>query len=159
MYGSDGEPLVALDRRPVGTAVRDAGATSATPLPAPIAENGVIERGPRVSRGGYHLGDETDADGTMDPHVFQFVYRRYQPQIAQCWSTASRTGTVSGVIVVRVRIAEENGHVRSTRIISDSTGNAGLQACVQNTIRTWRYPQPEGGDVEVDYPLRFGGAR
>jgi hypothetical protein len=49
--------------------------------------------------------------------------------------------------------------VSRTRIVSDSTHNAGLQACVQNAIRAWRYPRPEGGDVEVDYPLRFGGAR
>jgi hypothetical protein len=27
---------------------------------------------------------------------------------------------------------------------------------VQNAIRGWRYPRPDGGDVEVDYPLRFG---
>jgi hypothetical protein len=49
-----------------------------------------------------------------------------------------------------------DGHVVRTRIISDSTHDAGLQACVQNAIRGWRYPRPDGGDVEVDYPLRFG---
>ncbi len=149
--GPDGQPLVRLDRTGAPDAAAPAG-------PAP-AENGVIERGPRTSQGGFRQGEETDATGTMDPAAFQFVYRHYQSQIASCWSSASRGADVSGVMVVRVRIAEADGHVSRTRIVSDSTHNAGLQACVQNAIRAWRYPRPEGGDVEVDYPLRFGGAR
>ncbi len=161
VLGADGQPLVQLSR---------GGATPAptpTPTPAnpavnpatntpPPAENGVVERGPRTSAGGYRPGDETDATGTMDPQAFQFVYRHYQSQIAACWSSASRAHEVSGVMVVRVRVGEADGHVVRTRIISDSTHDAGLQACVQNAIRGWRYPRPDGGDVEVDYPLRFG---
>lgn len=149
--GPDGEPLVRLDRT--------GGADAAAPSGPPPAENGVIERGPRTSQGGFREGDETDATGTMDPAAFQFVYRHYQSQIASCWSSASRGTEISGVMVVRVRIAEADGHVSRTRIVSDSTRSATLQACVQNAIRAWRYPAPEGGDVEVDYPLRFGGAR
>ncbi|MFO0606725.1 MAG: AgmX/PglI C-terminal domain-containing protein [Polyangiales bacterium] len=151
--GPDGEPLVRVDRTGTG-----AGADAAVaPSGEPAAENGVIERGPRTSQGGFREGDETDATGTMDPAAFSFVYRHYQSQIASCWSSVSRGSTVSGVMVVRVRVAEADGRVSRTRVISDSTHNAALQACVQNNIRTWRYPQPEGGDVEVDYPLRFGG--
>ncbi len=157
VYGADGQPLVQLTRG------ADAGAAPSSPATAsntpPPAENGVIERGPRTSSGGYHMGDETDATGRMDPQAFQFVYRHYQSQIAACWATASRTHEVSGVTVVRVRVAEADGHVSRTRIISDSTHDAGLQACVQNAMRGWRYPRPEGGDVEVDYPLRFGSTR
>jgi len=149
--GPDGEPLVRVDRT--------GGADAAAPSPPAPAENGVVERGPRTSRGGFREGEETDATGTMDPAAFQFVYRHYQSQIASCWSSASRGTEVSGVMVVRVRIAEADGHVSRTRVVSDSTRNATLQACVQNAIRAWRYPRPEGGDVEVDYPLRFGGAR
>jgi TonB family protein len=167
-YGADGRPVRVLPQAP-----RDAGSpTTATAQDAsagaggsstnvasntnPPAENGVIERGPRSSVGGYRMGDETDATGHMeDPHVFTFVYRHYASQIAACHSTASRNRSVSGITVVRVRIGQD-GHVSRTRVISDSTHDAELQACVQNAIRGWRYPQPIDGDVEVDYPLRFG---
>lgn len=152
----DGQPLARLDRTRPAAGAPGADAAAAA-LPAP-AEDGVVERGPRSSRGGFREGEETDATGTMDPQAFRFVYRHYQSQIASCWSSVSRGTTVSGVMVVRVRIAEADGRVSRTRVVSDSTGNAALQACVQNNIRTWRYPRPEGGDVEVDYPLRFGGA-
>ncbi len=104
------------------------------------------------------MGEETDATGTMDPAAFSFVYRHHQPQIATCYSSASRTQTVAGVIVVRVRIGED-GHVRRTRVISDTARIPSLTQCVQTEIARWRYPQPEGGEVEVDYPLRFGGGR
>jgi TonB family protein len=130
------------------------------PTPAlPAEPGGVRERVPGTSAGsGYRLGDETDATGHMDPAAFRFVYNHYQSQIASCYSNASRYDTVSGVIVMRVRIGE-NGHVRSTRIISDSAHNTGLTRCVQNSVQSWRYPQPEGGEVEVDYPMRFGSGR
>lgn len=93
----------------------------------------------------------------MDPAAFRYVYSHYQSEIANCYSTASRNEAVSGVLVVRVRIGED-GHVRSTQIMSDSVHNVALTRCVQTRVQSWRYPQPEGGEVEVDYPMRFGAA-
>ena len=125
-------------------------------MPA-AAENGVIERGPRVTTGGFHLGEETDATGTMDPRVFSFVYNQKRAQISACYSSSSRSRAVSGVIVLRVRINRQ-GLVGSTRVISDSVRVPELTQCVQTAVRSWRYPQPEGGEVEVDYPMRFGAS-
>jgi TonB family protein len=143
-----------------------AGSSSGTPggttgtaggtVPA-AAENGVIERGPRVTTGGFHLGEETDATGTMDPRVFSFVYNQKRAQISACYSSSSRSRAVSGVIVLRVRINRQ-GLVGSTRVISDSVRVPELTQCVQTAVRSWRYPQPEGGEVEVDYPMRFGAS-
>jgi TonB family protein len=139
-----------------------AGAPGGTPGTAggttpSAAENGVIERGPRVTTGGFHLGEETDATGTMDPRVFSFVYNQKRAQISACYSSSSRSRAVSGVIVLRVRINRQ-GLVGSTRVISDSVRVPELTQCVQTAVRSWRYPQPEGGEVEVDYPMRFGAS-
>ncbi|MEZ4394841.1 MAG: TonB family protein [Polyangiales bacterium] len=117
----------------------------------------MIERGPRVSTGGFHLGDETDATGTMDPRVFSYVYNHYKAQISACYSSASRARSLSGVIVLRVRIGT-SGRVSSTRVISDSVRSPELTQCVQTAVRAWAYPEPEGGEVEVDYPMRFGSS-
>lgn len=141
-----------------GEAANNPGASAGTAGSAPpAAENGVIERGPRVTRGGFHLGEETDATGTMDPRVFGFVYNQKRAQISACYSSASRSRAVSGVIVLRVRISTQ-GLVGSTRVISDSVRVPELTQCVQTAVRSWRYPQPEGGEVEVDYPMRFGSS-
>jgi hypothetical protein len=114
-------------------------------------------RGPRgPSAGGYAEGEATDATGTLSPSAFTFVYRHYRSQISSCHSSVTRGGQdVSGIIRVRVRIGVD-GHVVRTRILENSTRNEALATCVQERIRTWRYPAPEGGEVEVDYPLGFG---
>jgi len=131
-------------------------ATATAAAPSTPDPGGVRERVPGTSSGGVRLGDETDATGRMeDPAAFRFVYNHYRSQIASCYSNATRSSELSGVIVLRVRIGED-GHVRSSRVISDSVHSAPLTQCVQNSVRTWRYPQPQGGDVEVDYPMRFG---
>lgn len=132
--------------------------TPSAPLPA--EPGGVRERVPGTPAGsGFRLGDETDATGHMDPAAFRFVYDHYRSQIASCYSNATRNDTpVSGVIVMRVRIGED-GHVRSTRVISDSARTPALTRCVQTSVQSWRYPRPEGGEVEVDYPMRFGSSR
>jgi hypothetical protein len=114
---------------------------------------GLQPRGPSV--GGYVQGDETDATGTMDPRVFSFVYRHYRSQIASCHSMVSRGQEVVGTMRVRVRLGTD-GHVVRTRVLSNTTHNEMLATCVQNQVRTWRYPQPEGGEVEFDYNFGFG---
>jgi len=145
-----------------GTAAAAPDPAAPTPAPTPgtaaAGPDGLVERGPRTSQGGYTQGEETDATGRMDPTAFTYVYRHYSPQISACYSSASRNRVVNGVVVMRVRIAE-NGSVRRTRVVSDTVRVPELVECLQNSVRTWRYPQPEGGEVEVDYPMRFGSAR
>ncbi|MDB4931029.1 MAG: serine/threonine protein kinase [Myxococcaceae bacterium] len=136
-----------------------------TPPPSPPPDgtfgvSGTVtarDAGPPQAATGYRLGDATEATGHMDPAAFRSVYNRYQAQIANCHSSASRNEAVSGVLVVRVRIGVD-GSVRNTRIISDSAHSPALTRCVQTSVQSWRYPQPEGGEVEVDYPMRFGPA-
>jgi len=162
-------PSTPTPSTPTGSAATPTSPTGADPAPAspttpsaplPAEPGGVRERVPGTPAGsGFRLGDETDATGHMDPAAFRFVYDHYRSQIASCYSNATRNDTpVSGVIVMRVRIGED-GHVRSTRIISDSARTPALTRCVQTSVQSWRYPRPEGGEVEVDYPMRFGSSR
>lgn len=117
-------------------------------------ETGTLRpRGPSI--GGYVEGEETDATGRMDPRVFTFVYRHYRSQIASCHSMVSRGQEVVGTMRIRVRLGTD-GRVVRTRVLSNTTQNEALANCVQNQIRTWRYPQPEGGEVEFDYNFGFG---
>ena len=157
-------PATTADRVPDEAAatvpsVHDAGRSAPTETAAvPGDPPGLHEHIPGTpSNGGFRPGDATDATGHMDPAAFRFVYQHYHSQIASCYANASRNDPRAGVIVVRVRVGED-GHVRNTRVISDSVHDATLTRCVQTSIQSWRYPQPEGGDVEVDYPLRFGSS-
>jgi hypothetical protein len=92
----------------------------------------------------------------MDPSVFSYIYRHYRSQISSCHSIVTRNGQeIVGTMRVRVRLGTD-GHVTRTRVLSNTTNNDTLSTCVQNAIHTWRYPQPEGGEVEFDYNFGFG---
>lgn len=115
-------------------------------------------RGPHAPVvGGYSEGDTTDATGTMaDPGAFTFVYRFHRSQIGACHATVTRNGqSVIGRIRVRMRLGT-NGHVTRTTILENTTNNAQLAQCVQDRIRSWAYPAPEGGEVDFEYNLAFG---
>jgi len=113
--------------------------------------------GPRApAQNGYVEGEATDATGTLDPAAFTFVYRHFRTQISSCHSSVTRGGqTVAGILRVRVRIGTD-GHVVRTSVAENTTNSAVLATCVQNQIRTWRYPSPEGGEVEMEYRFGFG---
>lgn len=113
--------------------------------------------GPRApAQSGFVEGEATDATGSLDPAAFTFVYRHFRTQILSCHSMVTRGGqTVAGIMRVRVRIGT-NGHVVRTSVAENTTNSAPLATCVQNQIRTWRYPSPEGGEVEMEYRLGFG---
>jgi hypothetical protein len=113
----------------------------------------ISPHGPSV--GGYVQGEATDATGTMDPSVFSYVYRHYRPQVGACQSMVSRNASVVGTMRVRVRLGVD-GHVVRTSVLSNTTNNQELATCVQNSIHSWAYPRPEGGEVEFDYNFGFG---
>ncbi len=135
---------------PRGSTVADAGTVSVRPPTVVHPPAG------RASGTGPRAGDETEVAGRMDPRVFGFVYQHYVPQVTACYVNATRTREVSGVILLRVRIGTD-GRVTRTRALSDTTGSQQLSTCVQNVVHGWRFPPPQGGVVDVDYPLRFGG--
>ncbi|MEI8259162.1 MAG: AgmX/PglI C-terminal domain-containing protein, partial [Deltaproteobacteria bacterium] len=72
-----------------------------------------------------------------------------------CQSMVTRNTPIVGTMRVRVRLGLD-GHVSRTRVMSNSTNNTELATCIQNSIRTWAYPRPEGGEVEFDYNFGFG---
>lgn len=143
-----------------GSAANAAGASADPPLEIGSGSEpdlGGIRgpRGPVV--GGYSEGDTTDATGTMsDPTAFTFVYRFHRAQIGACHESVTRSGqSVVGRIRVRMRLGT-NGHVVRTTILENTTRNAPLAQCVQDRIRSWAYPAPEGGEVDFEYNLAFG---
>jgi outer membrane biosynthesis protein TonB len=92
----------------------------------------------------------------MDPAVFSYVYRHFRSQIAACHSAATRSGAeVAGTMRVRVRLGTD-GHVARTRVVSNTTGSEDLARCVEEDVRRWTYPRPEGGEVEFEYNFAFG---
>jgi hypothetical protein len=48
-----------------------------------------------------------------------------------------------------------NGGVGSARQVSSTLGSVAVSTCILREIRTWRFPNPVGGSVQVRYPFVF----
>jgi hypothetical protein len=51
---------------------------------------------------------------------------------------------------------DRQGRVTSSRIGSSTLHNGRVEGCMVRQIRRWRFPQPDGGEVDVDFPFIFG---
>lgn len=101
--------------------------------------------------------DEPDVpEGQLDTRAVIFVVRHYLPQVRACYERQLRNEPqLRGQITMRFAVGA-GGRVVSTEVVVNSTGSDALAACVSANLRTWRFPEPEGGAVAFEYPFRFG---
>ncbi|MBI2896492.1 MAG: TonB family protein [Deltaproteobacteria bacterium] len=102
--------------------------------------------------------DEPEApDGQLDTRAVIFVVRHFLPQVRSCYERQLRNEPeLRGQVTVRFTIGA-GGRVTDAQSVFNSTGSDQLAGCVAATVRTWRFPEPEGGPVAFEYPFRFGG--
>jgi len=133
-------------RQPQGTSVLRALATGAL-------------GGPRVVdhvRGRVELLEVAGDGGTYDPAIVQRMVRRRLRAVQRCFERELRVNPeVQGELTVKFSLLER-GSVSHARVEANSTGNAGVAACVLGTVRRFRFnPGPEDGAVEFTLRFRF----
>ncbi len=133
-----------------GAVAGDSGRSGAPSPRAPIHRRPV--RVPIVRAGGHRVR------GALDPVVIQRVVRSRMPVIRACYEHALRLDpTLAGTAVIGFTI-DASGKV--SRVLVTGIDHT-VAACLEQAIRTMRFPAPAGGGVvEVRYPFRFqpGGA-
>lgn len=101
-------------------------------------------------------GDPEVPEGALDTRAVIFVVRHYLPQVRACYERQLRNEPeLHGQITMRFTVGA-GGRVVDTDVVVNSTGSDPLAACVSSNLRTWRFPEPEGGAVAFEYPFRFG---
>ena len=82
--------------------------------------------------------------------------RGHLPQIRRCFQQGTkRRPDLSGRIEVRLRIAP-SGEVADASVVSSTMGDEGVERCVAERARTWRFPAFGDGLVRrVHYPWTF----
>ena len=94
--------------------------------------------------------------GYLSPEQIMRVVRRNQAAVRYCYENElQRQPSLSGRIVIHWRIAR-SGSVSSARVGSTTMRNARVEGCIVRQVRRWRFPQPDGGEVDVDFPFIFG---
>ena len=140
---------------PAGQANANAGAAGGagqTP-PAPGAAGGQAGGAAEPAA----VPDEPEGpEGQLDTRAVIYVVRHYLPQVRACYERQLRNQPeLHGQITMRFTVGA-GGRVTSTSVVSNSTGSDALATCVASNLRSWRFPEPEGGPVAFEYPFRFG---
>jgi len=93
--------------------------------------------------------------GILDRGAIQKVVNAHMAAIQRCYEVQLlKSPGLAGKIVFDWVIAT-SGSVSSARQVSSSMQSPGVATCILSQIRTWRFPQPVGGSVQVRYPFVF----
>jgi len=93
--------------------------------------------------------------GVLDRGAIQKVVNAHMSQIQRCYEVQLlKNPGLSGKIVFDWVISPSGG-VSSARQVSSSLASPMVSTCILALIRTWRFPQPVGGAVQVRYPFVF----
>lgn len=84
------------------------------------------------------------------------VVRRHRNEIRACYERAlQRDKSLAGQIKIHFKISA-TGAVFMTNIKSSTMKNKSVEQCVQNKVRHWVFPEPQGCSmVNVTYPFNF----
>jgi TonB family protein len=93
--------------------------------------------------------------GQLSKELIDKEVRRHRPQIGFCYNKElTRNPNLSGKVSLSWIISLD-GSVKSAKVKSSSLGNSNAESCMVRALQNWRFPKPEGGVVEVEYPFVF----
>jgi TonB family protein len=88
------------------------------------------------------------------------VIAQHEGETRLCYERALSRDPATGEGTVRIGfIIDPEGHVTSTEVLHDELANADVARCVADRLKTWRFPKPRGGSVQVRYPFVFRQSR
>lgn len=112
-------------------------------------------KGPKEKKVSVKTGKAT-VKGQLSKELIDREVRRHRAQITFCYNKQLvRFPNLKGKVVLRWIIAMD-GSVRSPKVKSSSLGNKDAESCMVRALGGWRFPKPQGGVVQVDYPFFFG---
>lgn len=96
-----------------------------------------------------------EVDGSLDGESIAKVVRARLRSIQDCYEKElKRDASLSGKIEIEFTIGS-GGDVEEARVSNNKMGSAAVGDCIVSRVRRWRFPQPGGGRVTVNYPFIF----
>jgi hypothetical protein len=95
-------------------------------------------------------------NGYLSPEQINRVVRARSAVLRFCYeSELQRQPGLRGRIVIDWRI-DLQGHVSRASVASSTMGNPRVEGCLVRQVRSFVFPHPDGGEVQVAYPFLFG---
>jgi hypothetical protein len=102
----------------------------------------------------HSLSSDAVVEGGLDPNEIAAVIQRHESEIRACYEKGLRSQPdLKGRLSMKFLIGSR-GQVTAASISSSSLNHTGVETCIQARLRSWPFPQPEGGvTVKVSYPF------
>jgi hypothetical protein len=93
--------------------------------------------------------------GGMSREEVRKVIDQHMDEVSYCYETAlMEDPSIMGKMAFEWRILLD-GRVGEVRIKSSSIRSDQLHSCIRGSIKSWKFPKPQGAEVEVSYPFIF----
>jgi TonB family protein len=100
----------------------------------------------------------TPPAGALDPALVSKHVRAQMGDVRLCYEAAlARTPRIAGRLEVAFTIGAD-GQVTEASLAASTLKNDSVEACVLELARTWQFPAPRGGPVEVTFPFVFSSS-
>ena len=94
-------------------------------------------------------------NGTIDAAAVRRYAQQHSGSLRRCYERRlKQNNTLSGRLEIGLTVGS-GGQVQGARITSDSVRDPEVAACVRQAVGSWRLPAPQGGCVNVAYPISF----
>ncbi len=91
--------------------------------------------------------------GKLDKETVKKYIRKQLAGIKWCYQKAhQRNNKIEGKVTVSF-IISATGKVIKSKVASSTLGDKPLEACIEQKVLRWRFPEPKGGIVKVRYPF------
>jgi outer membrane biosynthesis protein TonB len=95
------------------------------------------------------------ASGTIDPKVARSFIKSNSNKVRACYERELKVNNLLQGKVTTSILINQDGSVANVKFISDSVGSQPMRQCIKQEIVSWRFPKPEGGRAEVQFPFKF----
>lgn len=91
--------------------------------------------------------------GGIDKSAVSSVFNRRRRAVRSCYEAALRRNeSAAGKVTVRFTIGTA-GRITSIKIATNTTGDSKVGQCITDKVKSWKFPQPDGGPVTFSFPF------
>lgn len=95
--------------------------------------------------------------GFLSAEQINRVVQANRAAIKYCFEGGlQRNPKLQGSVNAAFRI-DRKGAVSTTRVAKSTLGDPKVESCILRQIARWKFPEPDGGEVDVVYPFLFRG--
>ncbi len=93
--------------------------------------------------------------GRLPKEVIVRIVRASFPRLRACYDALRAADPLAEGSVATSFVIDEKGDVSAAKADAGTLGDPTMRACVQKVFAGMSFPEPDGGKVDVSYPLAF----